>query len=151
MPRKSPGGARDAVLNVRVPARLKFGLDLISRRYSESISDVIIRALNESLTSENGGLLVYLDGTDHAVDLLRLVWDDIEVVRTVKLALLQPTLLNRTEQLVWAAVKADDKYWAKTPGSKKAKDGAAPARQLEALQVEVLQADWAELVRRASA
>lgn len=151
MPKKSAGGPRGAVLNVRVPARLKFGLDLIARRYKESVSDAIIRALNDSLTTENGGLLVHVAGAEHAVDLLKLVWDENEVLRTVKLALIYPDLLNRTEELVWAAVRADDKYWAKAAAAKKGKGGTPPQRQLDALQLEVLEADWPQLVQRASA
>ncbi len=151
MPKKSPGGPRGAVLNVRVPTRLKFGLDLVARRYRESVSDVIIRALNDHMSSENGGLLGYVGDNEHAVNLLPLVWDDNEVLRTVKLALIQPELLTKTEELVWAAVQADDKYWAKSPGAKKAKAGSLPNRELAALQLEVLEADWPELVKAASA
>lgn len=150
MPRKSPGGPRDAVLSVRVPARLKFGLDLIARMHRESVPDVIIRALNDALTSENGGLLVDLPGEDQATYLLPRVWDERDCVRVVKLALLQPSLLTRTEQLVWEFVRADDKYWA-TPKGKTSKKGASvhALRHLEEVQVPVLEADWDELVRRA--
>jgi hypothetical protein len=130
---------------------LKYGLDLVSRRYKESISDVIVRALNDSLTSEHGGLLLHVDGSEHLVDLLRLVWDENEVLRTVKLALLEPSLLNRTEELVWEAVQADDKYWAKASATKKGRAGTPAKRQLDALQLDALEADWESLVEKASA
>ena len=150
MPKKAPGGRRDAVLNVRVPARLKFGLDLISRRFNESTSDTVIRALNDSLTSENGGLLVDVEGVEHQVDLLRAVWDENEVLRTVKLALLQPSLLTWAEKSVWESVRADDKYWARGAGAKKAKAATQPQRRLEDLQLDVLEAEWPQLMQVAS-
>ena len=152
MPRKSPGGPRDAVLTVRLPARVKVGLELISRLHREPMTDVIVRALSEALTSENGGLLVRLPGEEHPTYLLPKVWDERDCVRLVKVALAYPSLLTRAEQLAWDAIRRDDRYWVRPP----TKDGKKPAkkaslsesrRRIEDLQADVLEADWESLSR----
>lgn len=151
MPRKSPGGPRDAVLNVRVPARVKYGLELVGRLYSEGIPDIVVRALDDVLTSENGGLLVDMPGSERPVFLLPLVWDERECVRLVKLALTYPALLTRAEQAIWSAVRVDDRYWAGVPKTSKSKRKDAPIRQVADLHVPALEADWARLTADAAA
>ena len=146
MPKKSPGGPRAAVLNVRIPEKMKFGLAMMSRLYHEPIPDLVIQAINSSFTSENGGLFVDVPGENLPKDLLSMVWDEDECLRFVKLAFRYPALLSGAELRAWQRVKADDKYWAAplTPGRKK--QAAEPVPRLEGnLRTEVLQADWGQL------
>lgn len=151
MPRISPGGPRDAVVNVRVPERVKFGLSLMSRMYHEPIPDIIIRALEDAFTSENGGLLVDVSGEEQPKALLPLLWDPRPAVRFVKLALHYPALLTRPEQKLWQRIEAEQKYWQVPPPKSRKQSAAAKSKRGEAdLLVEVLEADWAALQQMAT-
>lgn len=147
MPKKAKGGPRDSVFTVRLPARLRFGLELTARLNNEPMTDVLVRALSDGLSSENGGLFVELPGEDLPVFLLPKVWDEREAVRVVKLALVYPSLLGVTERRAWEVIRATDKYWSgpKSCPSKAAK----PVRKFEDLQVAPLEADWEALLAAA--
>lgn len=140
MPKKAKGGPRDSVFSVRLPARLRYGVELISRLNREPMTDVIVRALNEAMTSENGGLLVDLPGEALPVYLLPKVWDERESVRLVKLALTYPALLSKDERVLWDRIRSEPRYWASaSPG-----DGQ---RELDDLRPERVEQDWPEMVK----
>jgi len=147
MPKQSVGGLRAAVMSIRMPEKTKFGLELTARLYNESIADIIVRAANMEISSENGGLFVELPGEELPVFLLPRVWDERECVRIVKLALVYPDLLKRAEKVAWTMVRDSDKYWT----GHKTKRGSTPTREFEQLKVEVLEADWQDVVKAAEA
>ena len=151
MPKKAIGGPRGAVLSIRVPARLKYGLELIARYHHESVPDVIVRAANDVLTSEYRGLMVDMPGEDLPVFLLPRVWDENEAVRLVKLALVYPALLRPVEKAMWRAISADEKYWNAGKGKRPKASGAGGRRRVEDLNVPVVEADWASLVAQGEA
>lgn len=129
---------------MRVPARVKYGLELTARYHHESVPDVVVRALTDLFTSENGGLLVNVPGEEHSIPLLSRVWDEKECLRLVKLGLTYPALLKPVDKRLWAHVQADGKYWASAKG-RPVKKGSQPQRQVEQLIVEALEADWPSL------
>lgn len=142
MPKKAAGGPRDSVISVRLPARLRYGVELISRLNREPMTDVIVRAIDQGMTAEHGGLLVDLPGEDLPVNLLPKVWDEREGVRLVKLALVYPVLLTAAEKALWARIREEPRYW-----DGKAKKGRL---SIDDLRAERLVADWAELRTEAS-
>lgn len=144
MPKKAKGGPRDSVFTVRLPARLRFGLELTSRLNGEPMTDVVVRALSDGLSSENGGLFVDLPGEELPVFLLPKVWDERESVRLVKLALVYPSLLGATERRAWEVIRTADKYWP-TPKARSSK-AAKPVRKFEDLLAAPLEADWEVLL-----
>lgn len=150
MPKKSPGGPRDAAISLRLPARVKFGLELLARRNAEPITDVIVRALSLSLSTEEIGLFIDLPGEELPVFLLPRVWDEREAVRTVKLALVYEPLLSGRERAIWKVVQRNDKYWERPAAKTKAREKDVEARRLQDLRVEVLEADWKALVDAAT-
>lgn len=151
MPRKVSGGPRDAVLNVRIPAKLKFGLQLISRRYHEPIPDIIVRLIGDAFTDEHGGLMVDLPGEDMPCNLLERVWDERESSRVAKLAFLFPTLLTLPQQVLWKGVLADDKYWQDAPAKGRRKGAMrAESRIASNFLWDVLAADWDDIMDRAT-
>lgn len=149
MPKKAKGGPRDSVFTVRLPARLRFGLELTSRLNGEPMTDVVVRALSDGLSSENGGLFVDVPGEDLPVFLLPKVWDERDAVRLVKLALVYPPLLGATERRAWEAIRAEDKYWSSS--KVRSAKAARPVRKFEDLQVAPLEADWEGLLADAEA
>lgn len=107
------------------------------------MTDVVVRALGDGLSSENGGLLVELPGEELPVFLLPKVWDERESMRLVKLALVYPALLSRSQQLVWKTVRDNPKFWlSRTSRSSKS---TSKSRRLEELRVDVLEAEWKSL------
>jgi hypothetical protein len=148
MPRQAKGGPRDSLLSVRIPARLKFGLELMAKLNREPMTDVLVRALNDSLSSENGGLFVDIPGEDLPVFLMPKVWDEREAVRLVKLALVYPVLLSLDQQTLWKLIAADDRYWVRWA---KAGKKSTPTRQVVDLQVDALEEDWPMLKARVAA
>lgn len=137
MPKKAKGGPRDSVFSVRLPARLRYGVELISRLNREPLTDVIVRAIDQAMTSEDRGLFVDLPGEELPVYLLPKVWDERESVRLVKLALVYPTLLNAAEKALWTRVRGEPRYW----------DSSAKKDELsiDDLRADRLEADWSEL------
>lgn len=141
------GGPRTAILSVRVPEKVKFGLELIARLNGESVPDVMVRAANMELHSENGGLFAEVPGEELPVFMLPRVWDERESVRLVKLALTFPKLtLKKLEALQWALVRNDDKYWKTATVA-----GAPVSRRVSDLKEDVLEADWDDLAAKAEA
>ncbi|MGM9481824.1 hypothetical protein ACS5PN_11630 [Roseateles sp. NT4] len=101
------------------------------------MTDVIVEAIADALSSENSGLFVHLPGEDLPVYLLARVWDERESVRLVKLALVQPHLLNGAEEALWARIRAEPRYW-----DSNAKKGSLTIGDLRA---DRLEADWPAL------
>jgi hypothetical protein len=119
---------------------------LMSRLHHEPIPDIVLRAINDLFTSENGGLFVDLPGEEHSKNLLSLVWADREPERFVRLGIYYPALLTGAEKRVWQRIKTDDKYWAPSSSrGKKKQSTAPPARQPSELLTDVLLEDWGEL------
>jgi len=147
MPKRSKGGPRTAILSVRVPEKLKFGLELIARLNGESVPDVMVRAANMELSSENGGLFAHVPGEELPVFMLPRVWDEREGVRLAKLALTFPNLrLKKLEALQWALIRNNDKYWKSSDA-----EGRAVSRRVSDLKEDVLAADWDDLAAKADA
>ena len=152
MPRKSPGGPRGAVLSVRIPEKTRYGLQLMSRLYREAIPDIVIRAVNDAFTSENGGLFIDVKGDDMPRNLLAMTWAERESDRLANLALRYPDLLTGREQRLWTLVKATAKYWAPPTlvMTSKAEAEASIANWDESsLLRDVLAEDWAALTAAA--
>ncbi len=149
MPKKAKGGPRDSVFTVRLPARLRFGLELTSRLNGEPMTDVVVRALSDGLSSENGGLFVDVPGEDLPVFLLPKVWDERDAVRLVKLALVYPPLLGATERRAWEAIRAEDNYWSSA--KLRSSNRPRPVRKFEDVQVAPLGADSEGLLADAEA
>jgi hypothetical protein len=116
---------------------VRYGVDLTARLYREAMTDVIVRALNEVVSSENGGLFVDLPGQDQKVFLLPKVWDERESVRLVKLALVYPDLLTASERSIWNRIRGNGRYWASP--------SAPDARLLDDLRPDRVEEDWDEL------
>lgn len=138
MPKKAKGGPRDSVFSVRLPAKLRYAVELMARLNREPMTDVIVRALDEAVGSENLGLFVDLPGEELPVYLLPRVWDERESVRLVKLALTYPTLLSAAERAIWERVRAEPRYWVRELGPDR-------SRLLEDLRPDRLEADWDEV------
>ncbi len=121
--------AKAEVLTVRLSPKMKFGLELLSRKQHRSLSAIVQHLLDRELR-EN--LKVTKDVGDNIegwreehVRLLDLVWDPYEPDRLVKLGLHSPDLLDLDEELKWKVIQDDyERYWhkAREPNYKAIRD-----------------------------
>ncbi len=121
--------ANAEVLTVRLSPKMKFGLELLSRKQHRSLSAIVQHLLDRELR-ENLKVaidVVEADGDLHVENrrLLDLVWDPLPPDRLVKLGLHSPDLLDLDEELKWKVIQDDYKrYWhgGKKPNYKAIRD-----------------------------
>ncbi len=112
--------AKAEVLTVRLSPKMKFGLELLSRKQHRSLSAIVQHLLDRELR-EN-------------LRLLDQVWDVDERDRVVKLAMHSPDLLDVDEELKWKVIQDDYKrYWR---GPKKP-------------NYKAIRADWSAILKKA--
>ena len=121
--------AKAEVLTVRLSPKMKFGLELLSRKQHRSLSAIVQHLLDRELRENLKVAKDVDDGTggwrvDH-VRLLDLVWDPYEADRLVKLGMHSPDLLDVDEELKWKAIQDDYKrswHGGKKPNYKAIRD-----------------------------
>ncbi len=117
------------VLTVRLSPKLKFGLELLSRKQHRSLSAIVHHLLDRELR-ENLNVRQDVeepDGDWHVEQkrLLDLVWDPLPPDRLVKLGMHSPDLLDLDEELKWKVIQDDyERYWhkAREPNYKAIRD-----------------------------
>ena len=97
---------KDATLTVRIDARSRYGLDLLSRIKRRSISEIVVSELKEILDKELPASRI--EGAE--VPLLDAAWDVFGPDRVVKLALYAPELLTEDEQKIWRVISENQSY-----------------------------------------
>jgi hypothetical protein len=105
----------DEKLTIRLSPRLKYTVELLSRRMDESTSAVIKEAIRYMAEGPDG-----LWGTKENGDSLLIpdaCWDPLDVDRFVKLAIHAPELLNNTETVDWKVITEDPKYYTPENGA----------------------------------
>lgn len=107
-----PDGPRSAVISIRLTPKLRFGLEMLSRLHRESLPDIISRAINDALSSEQNGLWDYAPGeTQHPRMLMNLLWAERPSDRLANTALHCPYLLTAAENRLWALIKSKPELW----------------------------------------
>ncbi len=114
MPRKpgKTGAVKGETLTIRVPPKMKFALELMSRRQHRPISSIVLSALEPVLQGEESGLMLndsLMEGKGG--NLTDLLWDPRKPIRIVKLGMLEPGLLTFDEEFLWRVIKEDRQYW----------------------------------------
>jgi hypothetical protein len=144
MPKKSKEGPRNSFLGLRLPEKTKFGLTLLARSRHQAVPDVVISAIHALFTTEKIGLLLELDGHEHPVNALELVWAPRASDRLANLAFRVPALMSAPERTLWERVLADERFWS-PPAKTSKKRAAAPGGHEESeLLRDVLAAHWDE-------
>lgn len=116
MAKKAPQGTQTKVetLTIRVSPKMKFGLELLSRKQHRTLTSVAEWALDKALNDKSEGLwrIVKSDyGEDSYYSILEEVWDPHEPDRMVKLAVCYPHLLTYEEELLWKLIKESPLLW----------------------------------------
>lgn len=113
-PRTSEDGPKVSTLSVRLTARMKFGLEMMSRLHHTPIPDIVTRAINNVFSSEHQGLSDFegdLPETNGYRDLLKLLWSERPSDRLVNIAFHCPTLLSLDEKKLWSMIKNMHEFW----------------------------------------
>lgn len=137
VPRKpsSPDGAKNVTLSVRITAKSRFGLELMSRLHRRTIPEVVSYAIEEVFTSEIEGLFDDRGAPETGGKryLLPLLWAERPSDRLANIALHCPELLLPSEKRMWTHITTLPNLWRGT--------GRAPAD----LEREALAAHWSSI------
>jgi hypothetical protein len=90
---------RSEVVTIRVDPKIRFGLELLSRKQYRNLSSVVEWAINEAIKGDQG------------IEDLDFIWDIEEADRFVKLAILYPNLLAYEEQILWKLLRENGILW----------------------------------------
>ncbi len=96
--RKTPD-LKSSAITVRLDPKLRYALELLSRKQYRTISSVVEWAINQAIQSPEG------------VANINELWDVDEVDRLIKLAESKPELLNYDEQRIWKVISDHGDYW----------------------------------------
>ena len=114
-PPKDAAGSRSSNLTIRLTPKMRFGLDMMSRLYHESIPDIMARAVNDVFGCSYQGLSDW-DGDIVEVngyrDLMKLLWSERPSDRVANIALHCKKLLAAPEIRLWDLVKSKPEFWA---------------------------------------
>lgn len=106
--RKSKAEKGDT-LTLRISAKDKFALELLSNIQDRSLSSIVMDALREPLRA--GLTLEIKEGRGNAsVYIPDIAYDPLLPDRLVKLALAAPELLTNREKVVWKVIKENPVY-----------------------------------------
>lgn len=93
---------------------MKFGLDMMSRLYHESIPDIVMRALDNEFNNQYKGFSDF-DGetveTNGYRDLMKLLWAERPSDRLANIALNCKKLLSGSQLTQWELVKKSPEFW----------------------------------------
>jgi len=109
---KSSSGAKGEVITVRLTPKLKYGLELLSRKQHRSLSSIVTWSIEQMINAGNEGLYKepgYIRGTD----LLNLLWDIDGADRLVKIAKHWPGLMTYEEEKLVKTIKKEGWGWPK--------------------------------------
>ena len=141
MPRRLAVNPRTNVITLRVTPKMRFGLELLAQEHGQTLTEVVIWAVNELFSTEQIGLFRYPAGQAHPVRALDHVWSPLEYERVVRLGIAFPELMSDRQKYLWGRVRETRKYW---------KAGADRERPTpDDVKWEALAKDWPDLERRA--
>lgn len=140
MPRPpvSEDGAKNVTVNLRMTAKTRFGLELMTRLYGRPMAEVITYAIEEVFSSEIEGLWDD-EGAPEAGGkrpILNLLWAERGSDRFANMALRCPKLLTVGEERMWAHIKQMPQLWS------------GEGREEADLNRDLLAQEWAAIQQR---
>ena len=113
--------AKGDVITVRLSPKLKYGLELLSRKQHRTISSIVTWAVEQMITNHECGLFkepknprpgkgMYIPIEKYMLDVL---WDVDPADRLVKLAKHWPELMTFEEELIVKTIKKEGWGWPK--------------------------------------
>jgi len=105
---KTESGAvtKGEVITVRLSPKLKYALELLSRKQHRTQSAVVTWAIQEMINTDHGLLKTNIRGTKFSVDnMLEVLWDVHPADRLVKIATHWPELMTYEQEKLIKAFK----------------------------------------------
>jgi len=117
----SSSGAKSDVITVRISPKLKYGLELLSRKQHRPLSSVVTWAIEQMMTSHEAGLFKTRKsvksgkGTDGSTEeyMLETLWNVHPADRLVKLATHWPELMTYEEEFMVESIIDNEWGWPK--------------------------------------
>lgn len=122
-------------ITVRINPKLKYGLELLSRKQHRTISSVVEWAIERAIQDSQEGLW----SRNVEENILDHVWDIDESDRLANLAISSPTLLSYEEEVLWKLIKENGAVWK---GHFNADGEYTWSVSREALNREILRKHW---------
>jgi predicted transcriptional regulator len=168
MARKAEKGTQQKAenINIRVSPKLKYGLELLSRKQRRTLTSVMEWALEKVIRDEKEGLCIE-DWSSYAPEgtkantpepvgghpkmrcFLDLLWSPDEMDRFLNLVFFDSSYLTYEEEVLWKLIADNSKYWCLTNEH----DGRGLVSwrisDRESLRLSYLVPDW-ELLKQAS-
>lgn len=141
------------VLTIRLDPKVRYQIELAARLYRSTLSNVMERYIREGLKEATIHPRITVKPKNQSgVSLNSIIdelWDLDPKVRTVKLAIFAPELLNYEEAKIWQVITNIPALWSLKV--KKNEFGAVlPPYDLEMLDVELIELHWNLLEKIAS-
>ena len=112
----SGSGAKSDVLTLRLSPKLKYGLELLSRKHHRNISSTVTWAIEQAINNSEDGLRKNMsEGLKVAEpkQMLDVLWDVDPADRLVKLANHWPELMDLFDEILVRAIKNNGWGWPK--------------------------------------
>jgi len=111
---KSSSGTKGEVITVRLGPKLKYGLDLLTRKQHRTLSSVVTWAIEQAINDPENGLYKNMSKglkVAEPMQMLDVLWDIEAADRLVKIAIHWPELMTYEEELVARAAKDGGWGW----------------------------------------
>lgn len=114
-PPKDATGSRSSTLSIRLTPKMRFGLEMMSRLYHESIPDIISRAVSNVFNAEHQGLSDFEGDTPETNgyrDLMQLLWSERPSDQLANIAFHCKKLLAGAQIRQWYYIKSQPEFWS---------------------------------------
>lgn len=102
-------------MNVRLPIRHRFALELLAQKRGVSITTIVIDALDAYLRAPTNGLVQESKGRE-AVYVPDKVWDPVEPDRLLHIATQFPEYLSDDQHYLWKIIQKEPRFYSKEIG-----------------------------------
>lgn len=100
-------------ITIRVSPKIKWGVELLSRKQHRSVTSVVEWALDKALKLEDEGLCSYDQNGQLVENILEEVWDPDIVYRLINLACGYQYLMTYEEEMLWKGmIRRGDLFWS---------------------------------------
>lgn len=140
MSRPRSPNPRSELIAVRVTPRTRYGLQLLAQQSRCSLSEAVLRAVEDRFEHPVDGLVHVATGERAPTSVLDRTWSPIEHERVIRTGLLFPDFLTEAERYLWLVIRETPSCWK----------NRRPKGRLTASDVnwETVAAVWPELKRR---
>lgn len=140
MSRPRSSNPRSELIALRVTPRTRYGLQLLAQQSRCSLSEAVLRAVEDKFERPVEGLVRVAAGEKASTSVLDRTWSPVEYERVIRTGLLFPDFLTETERYLWLVIRETPSYWKRVRAGRR--------RTASDVNWETVAAAWPELKRR---